>query len=140
MTQTELPIWEPDRTWTVLAPFWEGLAAGELRFPCCTDCGRFEWYPAPRCPACGSATFDWPAVPPFGRVYTSTVVLHPFMPQFVGRTPLLLLIVEMDQAPGIRLVTRLVDPSVDEIAIGTAVRLVPCEVRPGQFLPFAVPA
>lgn len=140
MTAPELCIWEPDQTWAALTPYWEGLAAGELRFPCCAGCGRFEWYPAPRCPACGGAAFDWPAVPPVGHVYTTTVVLEPFMPQFAGHTPLLLLIVGIDHAPGVRLVTRLADPSVREIAIGTAVRLVPREVRIGEFLPFAVPA
>jgi hypothetical protein len=124
--------------WDVLAPYWEGLAKGELRFPRCSSCGRFQWYPAPLCP-CGDTAFEWRAVSPLGRVYTSTVIRHAFLPEFADRLPLLVLLVDIDEAPGVRLVTGLLDTSVKEIEIGAAVRLVPEPVSEHAFLPFAVP-
>lgn len=120
-----------------LEGFREGLADGELRFPRCSNCGRFRWYPAPLCP-CGDTAFEWRAVAPLGRVHTFTVVRHAFLPELADRLPLLVLLVDIDEAPGVRLVTNLLDPTVTGIEIGTAVRLVPRPVG-DAVLPFAVP-
>jgi len=40
-------------------PYWDGVAAGELRLPRCTDCGNAFFPPSPVCPACTSRAVEW---------------------------------------------------------------------------------
>ena len=91
-------------------PFWDGVAAGELRLPRCTACGAWQWYPLPGTAHCPGAAVEWTAVSPMGTVFTFTVVRRPFLP---GTTrddvPVVTILVELDDAPGIRLVSALRD-------------------------------
>ena len=97
-------------------PFWDGVTAGELRLPRCTSCGAWQWYPLPGATHCPDGAVEWEAVPAVGTVFTFTVVRRPFLP---GSTrddvPVVTILVELDAAPGIRLVGALrdgIDPRV----------------------------
>jgi len=106
-----------------LAPFWSAAARGELRFPKCLACGRFHWYPMRRCPHCQGTDVAWTEVKPVGTVFTWTVVRHAFDPSFHLPVPYVVAIVEFESAPGVRLVTNVVD-GVDEVHIGMPVEAV----------------
>ena len=40
-------------------PFWDGVAAGELRLPRCSACQSWQWYPLSGTTHCAGATIDW---------------------------------------------------------------------------------
>jgi uncharacterized protein len=103
-------------------PFWEGLRAGRISFPQCADCGRFHWYPMKRCPHCKSRRIAWTAVKGEGALHTFTIVRFPFSPEFADRLPYVVALVEFPDAPGVRLVTNLVDVPHEAIRIGMKVK------------------
>lgn len=102
-------------------PFWDGVAEGTLRFPYCGACRRFHWYPMPRCPHCGDQDIDWRAVGGPAEVYSWTVVRHAFSEAVAGQVPYVVALVTFADAPGVRLITNLVDVATDDISIGMAV-------------------
>lgn len=88
-------------------PFWQGTAEQRLTFPRCTTCGTFRWPAGPFCPSCHAQPVEW--VPAgAASVYSFTV-----LPQ--GRIPVL---AEFADAPGVRLVTVLIDADPEHVAIG----------------------
>jgi uncharacterized OB-fold protein len=97
----------PDRSWAPTRPFWEGAAQGELRFPCCDSCGRFQWYPRPMCPVCFSTVFCWRGVEPRGTVYSFSVVRREFLPAPGGFSPFAVIQADIDAAPGVKLIANL---------------------------------
>ena len=103
------------------AGFAEGLKAGRLSFPCCRDCGKFHWYPMPLCPHCRSAAIEWRAVGGRGRVYSFTVVRHAFEEKWRHALPYVVALVEFADAPGVRLITNLIDIDPADVRIGLAV-------------------
>jgi uncharacterized OB-fold protein len=40
-------------------PYWDGIAAGELRLPRCRACGQAYFPPSPVCPHCTSRDIEW---------------------------------------------------------------------------------
>lgn len=104
------------------APFWEGARAGRVSFPHCEDCGRFHWYPMKRCPHCGGAQIRWRAVKGEGALYSYTIVRYAFSPEFRDKLPYVVALVEFPDAPGVRLITNLVNVPHDAIRIGMRVK------------------
>ncbi len=90
-------------------PFWDAAASGELRFPACCTCERFHWYPMVRCPYCNGSDIEWKSIKPIGSVYSWTVVQRPFDTAFKNWTPYIVGLIEFIGAPGVRLITNLVD-------------------------------
>jgi uncharacterized OB-fold protein len=97
-------------------PFWDAAASGELRFPVCLSCKKFHWYPMVRCPYCYGSDIEWKTIEPAGSVYSWTVVQRPFDTAFKNRTPYIVGLIEFSDAPGVRLITNLieVDPRIIE--------------------------
>jgi uncharacterized OB-fold protein len=120
-----------------VAPFWDGVAAGELRLPRCDRCGAFVWYPEETGAHCDGAGLTWETLPGTGTVYTHTTVRRAFPPSTeADDLPVVVVLVEPDGAPGVRLVSNL---DGGEPAIGLRVRM---EVHdgPGGRRPVFVPA
>ena len=99
-------------------PFWENLRAGRISFPRCEDCGRFHFYPMKLCPHCKSGRIAWRAVQGEGTLYSYTIVRYPFSEEFREQLPYVVALVEFADAPGVRLVTQLVDVPHAKIRIG----------------------
>jgi uncharacterized OB-fold protein len=90
-------------------PFWQGVEAGELRLPRCAICRQWMWYPDSDATHCG-APLEWVAVAPHGSIFTFTVVRRPFLPGATkADVPFTTILVELDEAPGVRLVGLLRD-------------------------------
>lgn len=100
--------------------FWEGCARGELRILRCKACRRWIHYPKPRCPACGSADLAPERTSGRGTVYSFTVT-HQAVPGY--EPPFAVVLVELEEQRGLRLVTSLVDTPPDEVRIGTPVEV-----------------
>jgi uncharacterized OB-fold protein len=113
-------------------PFFDGLKAGELRLPCCADCGRFHFPPGPVCPYCFSEGLAWSATGGRGTVSTWVVVHKAWFPGFEGDIPYNVVQVELDEGP--RLTANIVDIEPDALTIGMKVEAVYDTVTPDMTL------
>lgn len=101
--------------------FFENAERGCLAFPCCRSCGKFHWYPMPRCPHCRSKDVAWRAVSGRGTLFSFTRVMHAFDKSRAGALPYVVALVEFADAPGVRLVTNIVDSQQEGLRIGQPV-------------------
>ncbi|MFF7391714.1 Zn-ribbon domain-containing OB-fold protein [Streptomyces scabiei] len=90
------------------APFWGYAAQGELRIQACADCGEFRFPPRPCCPHCRSFATQWRRVSGRGRVWSYVRPHPPLLPDYAEQAPYHVVLVELADAPRIRLVGNLV--------------------------------
>ena len=101
--------------------FWRGGAEGELRFLRCQACGHYIHPPQPVCPKCLSRDVVPEAVSGRGEVVTFTINEHVWNPTMPPRY--VIAMVELDEQPGLRLVTNVVGCGPDDVAIGMRVEV-----------------
>lgn len=116
----------PDSLFTLVTdqwtkPFWDAASEGRLVAARCSDCGHFRMPPTPFCPRCRSQTIDWVQLPGTGTIYSYTVVERAILPELADCIPYVPAVVEPDGAPGIRLITNIVESAVDDIVSGARV-------------------
>jgi uncharacterized protein len=81
------------------APFWNGLADGEVRLQKCGKCSA-QQYPAESfCYACGAQDLSWVKVAGEGTVYSFIVVHQQYHKAFKEFLPYTVAIVQMDEGP-----------------------------------------
>jgi len=102
--------------------FWTGGAEGLLRFLRCAPCGTFVHPPAPVCPECLSRELAPAAVSGRATVATFTLNHQPWVP--APDHPYAIAIVEIEEQPGLRLMTNIVNCPPESVRIGMAVRVV----------------
>ncbi|MBQ1111079.1 Zn-ribbon domain-containing OB-fold protein [Streptomyces anulatus] len=131
-----LPVTDEDG-----APFWEYAARGELRVQACASpaCGEPRFPPRPCCPHCGSFESDWREMSGRGRLWSYVVPHPPLLPAYTEQAPYNAVLVELAEAPRIRLAGNVVaspdaplnsvDPAL--LRIGAPVRAAFCPVGPG---------
>lgn len=92
------------------APFWEYAARGELRVQACADaeCGEVRFPPRPCCPRCRSFASEWRRVSGQGRIWSYVVPHPPLLADYAEHAPYPVVVVELTDAPGVRLVGNLV--------------------------------
>ena len=64
-----------------------------------------------------------------GKIFSWTVVRYPFDPSFSDKIPYIVATVVFEDAPGVRLVTNIIDVEPDEIEIGMGVKNVFCRIN-----------
>ena len=101
--------------------FWTGGRDGELLIMRCTSCGYWVHPPSPRCPQCLSDTVEPQPVSGRGTVYTYTINRQAWVPGL--DVPFVIAIVELEEQPGLRLMTNIVDCPVEEVEIGLPVEV-----------------
>ena len=114
------------------AGFWEGTLLDELRIQACGGCGRLRFPPRPMCPHCRSTESEWRTMSGRGTIWSFVVPHPPLLEAYQAAAPYNVVVVSLDEDPGIRLVGNLVasgagpinevDP--DSIRIGQPVRVV----------------
>ena len=80
-------------------PYWDGVAAGQLRLQSCSACGALRHYPRLLCDRCYSDGVEWQTASGRGRVHSWTVAHHPYHPAFVTEVPYTLVIVDLEEGP-----------------------------------------
>ncbi|MGY5050331.1 Zn-ribbon domain-containing OB-fold protein [Streptomyces sp. 900105755] len=121
------PVTDTDGT-----PFWEYAARGELRVQACADCGEPRFPPRPCCPHCQSFASQWRPTSGRGRIWSYVVPHPPLLPEYAAQAPYNVVVVELDDAPRIRLVGNVVTEAgaplgslpPDRIRIGARVQAV----------------
>jgi uncharacterized OB-fold protein len=117
-------------------PFWDGCAAGELRFQRCRNCKKAVFIPAVMCRYCGSLELDWEKSSGKGRVYSWSIVWRPQTPAFtVPYAPAI-----VDVAEGYQMLTDLIGIEPDQIKAGMPVEVEFHPVGGEIHLPYFRPA
>jgi uncharacterized OB-fold protein len=117
--------------------FWTGGADGKLVFLRCRPCGTYVHPPAPVCPACLSREVAPEAVSGRATVLTYTLNHHPWVP--APDHPYAIAIVEIEEQPGLRLMTNVVGCPAEAVRIGMRVRVV-FEHHEDVYIPLFEPA
>src|SRR5262245_35173924 len=103
------------------AGFFENARAGHLAFSWCRACEKFHWYPMPRCPHCRTNAIEWRRVSGMAEVFSFTQVMHPFDATRADTLPYVVALVTFADAPGVRLITNIIDGGGDTLRIGQPV-------------------
>ncbi|MGR3931566.1 Zn-ribbon domain-containing OB-fold protein [Streptomyces sp. BRA346] len=100
------------------APFFEYAARGELRVQTCTGCHEPRFPPRPCCPHCQSFDSLWTKTSGRGRIWSYVLPHPPLLPAYAAQAPYNVILVELAEAPRIRLVGNLVasaDAALDSV-------------------------
>jgi uncharacterized protein len=104
--------------------FWEGAARGELLVQRCADCASFQYPPTVVCEKCQSRDIRPTRVSGRGTLYALTVMHQAFLPIFAENLPFTIALVDLDDAPGARLLTNIVDAAPGDLAAGDPLEVV----------------
>ncbi|MGB9303884.1 MAG: OB-fold domain-containing protein [Mycobacterium sp.] len=113
--------------------FWRSGADGRLRMQRCGNCRRWQHPPNPVCFHCLSRDVAYEQVSGDGSVYSFTINHQPWLPRL--RDPYAVIVVELDEQPGLRFVSRLVDTDVADVRVGLRVHVVFEPLGGGLFAP-----
>ena len=114
-------------------PWWQAAAEHRLVVQRCSDCSHLHLPPAPICPSCRSDAADWHEVSGRGELYTFTTIHRPVAAN--QELPFVVAVVALDGAPGVRMISNIVDCVPDELEIGMALEVVWEDMSPDLTLP-----
>ena len=103
-------------------PFWDACRRHQLVIQRCAGCGTFRHLPTPVCWKCRSFAHEWVPVSGRGTVFTHAVVHRAFLPELAAHVPYTVVVVTLDDAPGVRLVSNLVGATA-EVRVGLPVEV-----------------
>lgn len=103
-------------------PWWEAAAKHKLMVQRCDSCGHMRLPPAPVCSECQGFALHLTEVSGRGEVYTYTTVHRPIaMDQSL---PFIIAVISLEGAPGVRLISNLVEIDPADVTIGLPVEVV----------------
>jgi acetyl-CoA acetyltransferase/uncharacterized OB-fold protein len=102
-------------------PFWTGGARGELVLPRCRVCDVVLHPSLTVCPDCHDAELDYA---PIGKTGVVVGVSVNYQKLSALPPPYVVVVVELDDAPGVRLTSNLLDVSTDDARVGMEVEAV----------------
>lgn len=104
------------------AAFWQGGQSGRLMVQHCAACSRWFHPPAPVCPRCSSLHVAPKVVSGRGQVLSCTVNHQAWLPEL--NDPYVVAIIELDDQPGLRLLSNVVGLPPEQVHIGLPVQVV----------------
>jgi len=104
--------------------WWTRVRQHQLTVQRCTGCRAFRHPPSPVCHRCHSFEFEWSPVSGKGTVYSWIIANHPPSPALKEQVPYNVVVVELDDADGIRMMGNLIDVPDSQIHIGLPVEVV----------------
>ncbi|MGV0714458.1 OB-fold domain-containing protein [Mycolicibacterium sp. XJ662] len=102
--------------------FWRSGADGRLRVQRCDDCRRWQHPPNPVCHHCLCRDLTFEPVSGNGTVYSVTINHQPWLAHL--SEPYAVIVVELDEQPGLRFLSRVVGTVTADVVIGLRVRVV----------------
>jgi uncharacterized OB-fold protein len=102
--------------------FWTGGFEGELRIYRCQDCRQWIHPPVGACWKCRSRNVAAEVASGRATVAAYSINQHPWFPAFPP--PYAVAMVELEEQPGVRLTTCLVDVAHDTVEVGMPVEVV----------------
>ena len=122
----------------ISAGHWEAAQRRRLAIQQCGGCGTFMHYPSALCINCQSANLGFTEVSGHGTVYSFANVRHDFHPAFVP--PYVIALIDLDDAPGVRMYTNILEADLDALHIGMAVKATFEDLGDGTLIPQFMPA
>jgi uncharacterized protein len=105
--------------------YWEAAANHRLLLQRCRACHKMQYPPEICCVHCQAEEFDAAEITGRGVIYSYSVVDRPLHAGFVDALPYVVALVELDDQPGLRILTNLVDvPAQTQLRCGLAVEVV----------------
>jgi uncharacterized OB-fold protein len=101
--------------------FFKAARRRQVAFPHCGSCSLFHWYPMPLCPHCQSDRLSWEPVSGPGELFSFTEVRHAFDKQRIDQLPYVVGLITFADAPGVRLITNIIDALPADLRIGQKV-------------------
>ena len=124
-----IPNFPPTLEGSHFEPFYEGLAAGELRVTADAETGEIIWYPPEVVPGRPGAKLVWRPVSSEGKAYTFTTIIRSLLPgDHKSEVPFTVVLFEPDDASGIRVPGLLVNAQGVEPQCEMRLRLSPVRV------------
>lgn len=102
-------------------PYFQALLEHRLVIPRCSSCGAWQWPPEVLCHECRSFVMTWQEVAAEGEVFSWTRVWHPAREGLESAVPYVVVVVELDGAPGVRLIGNLMGERMQPVTIGQPV-------------------
>jgi uncharacterized OB-fold protein len=99
-------------------PFWSGLRNEQLMLQRCRSCRRWQWGPEWVCHRCHSFDVGYEQTEPIGILYSHERVWHPVHPTLAEQGPYVVVLVELPQADGVRIVGNLLGDPLQPLEIG----------------------
>lgn len=127
MSDRPLPFPDPETGF-----FWEATARRKLEILRCQTCKTWVHYPKPSCWNCSSMDLKPEEVSGRGTVYSYTVT-HQDVPGYTA--PFAVVIVELEEQAGLRMVSNVVDVPPDDVRIGMPVEVTFQPVAEDVWLP-----
>jgi uncharacterized protein len=105
-------------------PFWAAAREHRLVAARCASCGTVRpMPPGPFCWNCPGDGIDWLTLPGLGTVYSFTVVRSAPLPELEELVPFAIAVIELDGAPGARLISNIVGTGIDQVSVGLRVQV-----------------
>jgi len=102
--------------------FWTGGEKGELRFKQCNACQHYIHPPTPYCKECLSDDISIKIVSGKAKIATFSINYQQWHPAF--KPPYVTAMVEIDEAPYVRLTTQIVNCEPTDVRVGQSVRVI----------------
>ncbi len=104
--------------------WWAQVKQHQLVVQRCARCNTFRHPPVPVCFKCRSFEYGWQPVSGKGVIYTYTIAHHPPAPAMANLVPYNVVIIELTDADGVRMVGNLLDAPNEAIKVGMPVEVV----------------
>jgi uncharacterized OB-fold protein len=102
----------------------EWFTRGRIAVQCCDACHEVQHPPEVVCLSCGSDGLGWRESSGTGRIESFARVHHPVHPLLSDQCPYTVVVVSLDDVPGVHVVGNLSGSSTTPVAIGQAVRAI----------------
>ena len=109
------PVPEPDE---VTAFFWDAAREGRLEIQRCESCEQYQYPPDVACVHCQSTELTPAQVSGRGSLYSYTRVDRAFHAGFAGQLPYVIGLVELEEQPGLKLLTNIVGADPEDLKVG----------------------
>lgn len=118
-------------------PYWDGLSEHKLTLPKCNACG-FIWHPpaSPTCPSClTEGDYEFVELSGRGRIWSWLKMHQRYFAAFADELPYNVVYVELEDRPGLRMISNLVDFSDEDLRCDQPVEVVFDDVTDEWTLP-----
>src|SRR5690349_14516493 len=113
-------------------PYYEALNQERFVMQYCSACDRYQYPPEAVCYQCKAAdNMDWKQLQGDGTIYSFGVIYDTPIASLQPDQPYNCAVIDLDEAPGINMLSHLPGTPVDQVPIGAKVKLV-FETTPGN--------
>jgi len=117
-------------------PFWEAANDGRLVVQNCSVCNWLQNPPTPTCSKCGSGdNLEWKEMSGRGKIYNYGVVYDCPVRLLQDEQPFNLVVITLDEDPGIQMYSHLPGTPVDDVPVGASVQVIFEKTANGQMVP-----